>query len=371
VQLAESNKMTFDSDCINDLDRDYVSYHFESHKFSEFLRERYKNKITYIVDDVVDFSQNEFGIDLIKCKNSGEIKADLYVDCTGFKSLLIKNFSKFKKYDTLKNNRAVVSPVEYLNNDKEMVPYTNCTALSSGWVWETPTWSRKGMGYVYSTDFISDDDAKNEFIKFIGREVDVRFVDIRSGVMEKGWCKNVVSIGLSYGFIEPLESTGLATTQEAILKLVNAITCRDGYVNYFDIEKYNTSLNNQITAMKNFTEIHYAMSDREDTPYWKYVTNSIDYSSDYLLGLFDLLSSFYHEVSFDNCFPAIYIFAGMGYSLNNKILDQKYEKNYYNLIQKQMCDKSFSDWVSYSNTLKKQIKKLKSHYEFLKENIYI
>jgi tryptophan halogenase len=370
TDLCDLNKMSYDSEYADDLNDDYVSYHFESYKFAEFLRGRYKNHITYIVDDVSHLEQDDMGITQILCKSGASLNADLYIDCTGFKSLLIKNFSEFIKYDTLCNDRAVVSPVEYDDIENQMVPYTNCTGLSSGWVWEIPTWSRKGMGYVYSSKFISDDDAKKEFIRFIGKNTETRIVDIVSGVRKKGWCKNVVSIGLSYGFVEPLESTGLATTQEAILKLINTLQSREGYVNSFDIEKYNETIDDQITAMKNFTELHYAMSNRMDTPYWKYVTNDIDYKSESLSGLFKLINSGY-ELDFDNCFPAIYIFAGMGYSLNNKILSKKDQRSFYDPVFNPIFDDAFDRWKEHRKNLKIKIQNLKSHYQFLKENIYI
>lgn len=369
VEIAEKSKMTHDSEYADDLNDNFISYHFESYKFGDFLRNKYKDKINYIVDEVFDCEKNEEGIKNIRCKSGNVLTADLYIDCTGFKSILIGEFSDFIKFDTLCNDKAVVAPVEYDDIESQMFPYTNCTGLSSGWVWEIPTWSRKGMGYVYSSKFISDDDARKEFINFIGKDVDTRIINIKSGVRKKGWVKNVVSIGLAYGFIEPLESTGLATTQESILKLINALNSRKGYINYFDREKYNESLDEQINRMKNFTELHYMMSDRIDTPYWKHVTHNINYKSEYLSNLFRLISLNY-DLDFDNYFPAIYIYAGMGYVLNDNLLLKKYEDGFYNPILNPMIENTFNEWKTHKTNLDSKIKGLKSHYQYLKDNIY-
>ena len=369
VDLSELNKMTYDNQYANDLDENSVAYHFEADKFAQFLRSRYKSKIKHIVDDVVDFNVDQDGITKLILSSDKELTADLYIDCTGFKSLLIKEFTEYEKFDTLINDKAIVGPVEYKNKRDEMIPFTNCTALSSGWIWETPTWSRKGVGYVYSSEFISDDDAKEEFINFVGEEVETRTVNIKSGIHKKGWCKNVVSIGLSYGFLEPLESTGLATTQEAIKKLINILSNRDCYINYFDRERYNKTIDSQIRRMKNFTEIHYAMSDREDTPYWKHVTNDIEYKSEALNNFYELSVSDY-KIGFDNAFPDIYIFAGMGYMQDNKATLRFIKNTENGLKSRSVFENVLNEWFNFRNYHTEIINTLQSHYDYLKENIY-
>ena len=105
----------------------------------------------------------------------------------------------------------------YTNKETQINNVTNCTALSSGWSWNIPLWNRMGSGYVYSSDYISDDDAEKEFKQHVGNEdIEIRKINIRHGVRERGWVKNVVGVGLAYGFIEPLESTGLVSTHEMI-----------------------------------------------------------------------------------------------------------------------------------------------------------
>ena len=152
-----------------------------------------------------------------------KVKADLFIDCTGFSALLIDKALKepFESFeDVLPNNSAWATKMPYKNKKKELVGYTNCTAIDNGWVWNIPLWSRIGSGYVYSDKYISDDDALLQFQKHIkkGDELEYKHIKMRTGIHKRTWVKNVCAIGLSAGFIEPLESNGLYTVHEFLLR---------------------------------------------------------------------------------------------------------------------------------------------------------
>jgi hypothetical protein len=107
------------------------------------------------------------------------------------------------------------------NKEKQLEPFTNCTAIENGWVWNIPLWSRIGTGYVYSSKFVDDETALKEFKKHLGKEdLEFKNIKMRVGIHNRIWVKNVVAIGLSAGFIEPLESNGLFTVHEFLIKLV-------------------------------------------------------------------------------------------------------------------------------------------------------
>ena len=126
------------------------------------------------------------------------------------------------------NNKAWATHIPYTDKSKQLEPFTNCTALSNGWTWNIPLWSRIGAGYVYSDKYISDDEALEEFKDYIRtrydnipiEDLEFKPITMRNGIHEKTWEKNVVAIGLSSGFVEPLESTGLMTTYEWLLSLI-------------------------------------------------------------------------------------------------------------------------------------------------------
>ena len=161
---------------------------------------------------------------------------------------------------------------QYLK-EKELVGYTNCTAIDNGWVWNIPLWSRIGSGYVYSDKYVSDDDALLEFQKHInrGEELDYRNIKMRTGTHQRTWVKNVCAIGLSSGFIEPLESNGLYTVHEFLMRLVR--TLQRDHVSQWDRDVYNVATKTLLTEFKEFVAMHFALSHRDDTEYWRDVMN--------------------------------------------------------------------------------------------------
>ena len=249
-----------------------TAYHFDATLFAQFLQKKFKQiKGTIIEDDVVDIKTNEEGIDYLHTSKNGKLKADLFIDCTGFKSLLLGKTLKepFISYeDILPNNSAWATKIKYKNKEKELVPYTNCTAIENGWVWKVPLWSRMGTGYVYSDKYISDEDALTQFKKYLKRD-DLNFKQLKMkvGIHKRLFVKNVCAIGLSAGFIEPLEGNGLLSVHEFLIRLVRVLG--RGSVSNFTKEQFNLSCTNSFRYFAEFVAIHYSLSVRTDTPYWK------------------------------------------------------------------------------------------------------
>jgi tryptophan halogenase len=260
-----------------------VAFHFDALKMAEYLKNKFAKPrgVKHVLADVIDVSVGDAGIEKIKLSNGDEVSADLFVDCTGFKALLIGQHmgSEFIKFDDkLPVNRAWAIQLQYKDKDKEMLNYTDSTALSSGWVWAAPLWSRIGTGYVYSDKFISPEDALEEFKEhirktrgegFISDDSIFRDIKFTSGMRKDSWVKNVVAIGLSAGFIEPLESNGLHTTYELLLKLVKSLN--RGFVNQWDIDSYNYIAYSTINSFKEFVQSHYFLSKRNDSEFWKHM----------------------------------------------------------------------------------------------------
>jgi hypothetical protein len=268
-------------------DRD-VAYHFDATKFGQWLKNNYciPRGVTLIVDSVKKVFVNESGVEKLLMESGSELTADLFIDCTGWKSLLLGDALQepFESYaDMLPNNRAWATQVPYKNIEKELEPYTNCTAIGNGWVWNIPLWSRIGTGYVYSDKFIDPEDAKKEFKKHLKTKMVVerteeeienfqfKDVQMRIGIHNKTFVKNVVAIGLSAGFIEPLESNGLFSVHEFLHKLLAVLKRND--ISQFDRDMYNVSCRNLFHGFSKFVALHYALSHRDDTPYWKAIKN--------------------------------------------------------------------------------------------------
>ena len=201
--------------------------------------------------------------------------ADLYIDCTGFKSLLLDKTLKepFESYsDMLPNDSAWATRIQYKDKEKELVPYTNCTAIENGWVWNIPLWSRIGTGYVYSSKFVDDETALKQFKKHLGQEnLEFKNIKMRVGIHNRLWVKNVVAIGLSAGFIEPLESNGLYTVHEFLTNLV--MNLQRDKISQWDRDNFNYQCKHMFKEFSEFVGLHYALSHRDDTEYWKHCLN--------------------------------------------------------------------------------------------------
>ena len=265
-----------------------TAYHFDAIKFGQFLKSNYSlNKgVKYIVGDVTDTVVDKNGIREIIINQTQSIKADLFIDCTGFKSLLLGGALKepFESYeDILPNNSAVATQIPYRNKRKELVPYTNCIAYDNGWIWQIPLWSRIGSGYVYSDKYISDEQAIVDFKEWLIKNKypikDCKFntIKMRVGIHKRTFVKNVCAIGLSAGFIEPLESNGLYTVHEFLLRLIRVL--KRGNVNRFDKDSYNFATKQMFRNFAEFVAMHYSLSHRDDTKYWQDIQER-EYSSD-------------------------------------------------------------------------------------------
>ena len=251
------------------------AYHFDATKFGLWLRDKYCKKVKHIVDDIKTIETNKDGIKSLNKK----YKADLYIDCTGFKSMLLGETIKepFDSYsDMLPNDSAWATRIPYKDKKKELVPYTNCTAIENGWVWNIPLWSRIGTGYVYSSKFVDDDTALKQFKKHLKREdLEFKNIKMRVGLHNRLWVKNVVAIGLSAGFIEPLESNGLFSVHEFLLKLVRNLQREK--VSQWDRDNFNYSCKALLNTFAEFVSLYYALSHRNDTEYWRNCINKTWY----------------------------------------------------------------------------------------------
>ena len=281
MALVNQNRITTKNILPNFNFKRDTAFHFDATKFAIWLRDNYSKPkgVNHILAEVEDIVVNDDGIDYLLLDNGEKIKADLFVDCTGFKSILLSGAMKepFDSYsEMLPNNSAWAARVPYKDKQKELEPWTDCTAIENGWVWNIPLWSRIGTGYVYSDKFVSDEDALQQFKNYLKSKghntenLEFKNIKMRVGIHKRLWVKNVCAIGLSAGFIEPLESSGLFTVHEFLLKLVRNL--QREYVNQWDKDVFSTSCVSQFREFAEFVAMHYALSHRDDTEYWRSVS---------------------------------------------------------------------------------------------------
>lgn len=270
-----------------------AAVHFDAAKFGMWLKNNFclPKGVILKQNNVKDIVLNNSGIQHLLLDNGECITADLFIDCTGFKSLLLGQSLKeeFIDYSSLlPNNRAWATRIPYTDKEKELEPFTTCTAISNGWVWNIPSWERIGTGYVYSDEYISPEDALVEFKNYLRsdkmtivdpkRDVDsfeYKDIKIKSGIYKRTWVKNVVAIGLSAGFIEPLESSGLFTVHEFLILLCQSLEREE--ISQWDRDAYNHNCFQQFNSFADFVALHYALSVREDSKYWNDIKNKSFY----------------------------------------------------------------------------------------------
>ena len=323
----------------------HTAFHFDATKFGIWLKENYclPRGVKLISSTVIDIKTSEKGIESLILSNGENISSDLFIDCTGWKSLLLAGAlgEEFISYShMLPNNRAWATRIPYKDKDKELEPYTNCTALGNGWVWNIPVWSRIGTGYVYSDKYISPEDAKEEFKQHLmsdkmicprtREEVDsyeYKDISMRVGIHKRLFVKNVVAIGLSAGFIEPLESNGLFSVHVFLDRLVKILS--SGSVNQFDRDVYNAACRNVFQNFAEFVAMHYAFSKRNDTEYWRenndrvYDSNLPDLVPSMAVGFNNYYTNKMWQADIDPTAGLVWIATGM----NHPIIDVLNQRN--------------------------------------------
>lgn len=254
------------------------AYHMNALKFADLLCEIGTSRgVRHYLDHVTDVEMTERGdIAAVLTRGGERLEADLFIDCTGFAGLLTEKQLGVDWVDCsqwLLCDRAVTMNVAYEHHYPGYVrPYTTATALSNGWVWEIPLQNRKALGYVHSSAYISEDDAGREIRAFEGAHadsLDTRTVHFKVGHRAKAWARNCVAIGLAGNFIEPLESTGLYLSDLAIVMLAQHFPFDD------DMEplatRFNRIMANRFYEILDFINMHYCLTRRQDTEFWREV----------------------------------------------------------------------------------------------------
>ena len=255
------------------------AYHFDAQQFADYLTKiATAAGVTHVRANVVKVNTGEDGlIKTLDLDTEAQLEGDVFVDCTGFKALLMEQtlgvpFEDFSQW--LFCNQAVVAQFDYEDYFPGVVrPYTTATAMSAGWIWDTPTQTRRAIGYVHATDFISADDAARELLAYQGvdeNKADTRIVKFKVGKRQKAWAGNCIAAGLSSGFIEPLESTGIYLAELAAVLLAEHFPYRDE-----DLEplafRFNRVISNRYYEILDFINMHYCLTRRTDTEFWKAV----------------------------------------------------------------------------------------------------
>jgi tryptophan halogenase len=351
-----------------------VAYHLDAHLFGEFLR-GISSRVRHVLDDVLEVSLDEQGaIAALRTAEHGELRADLYFDCTGFRRRLLSRVApdqKFQSYGrSLFCDRAIVVRMPYdASTDKESVlhPYVKASAQTAGWIWSIPLYSRMSSGYVYSSSFISDEDAERELRRYWGgkasNDLGVHKVRFETGKMPRTWVRNCIAIGLAGGFIEPLESTGLAITQMGIEMAASMLDA--GYYDDIMVDRYNAHVSKFYADIVQFIIVHYCFTSREDTPFWTVVKHDTFLPPElqarlevFRRHLPTAATKGTSEVFMFRDISWLSVLLGMNFTFDPRPVDQSL------LTAAGLIRQQKREFVRNMNA------KLSNHYRFLKETIY-
>jgi tryptophan 7-halogenase len=284
VQAAKANKFaTSKTGSIN------YAYHLDATRYAQFLRQfSEKHGAKRIEGKIQQVQQHSDGDIKSLLLESGEIiEGDLFIDCTGFTGLLIDKTLNTPYEDWshwLPCNSAIALQTELVEPPK---PYVTCTAHHAGWQWHIPLQHRVGNGNVFCSDFMSDDQAKTHLLNNVKGKVltDPRVIKYKTGRRKVFWNQNCIALGLSSGFVEPLESTSIYLFMIGIVRLMNMFPFNG--VTQSIIKEYNQQLIAELENVRDFIILHYHVTSREDSEFWRYCKNmSVPDSLSHRLELF-------------------------------------------------------------------------------------
>ena len=303
---ADANKFQLS----NQLNLPYA-YHFDAGEYAKFLRAfSTQNGVQRIEGRIVHVTLNEMkDIDSVTLASGDTVKGDFYIDCSGFRALLIGEALGVDYEDWthwLPCDRAVVVQTE---NVGEPAPYTRAIAHEAGWQWRIPLQHRTGNGLVYSSPYLNDETAQKMLLDHIeGAPItEPRLIQFKTGRRLNQWHKNCASLGLSSGFLEPLESTSLYMVQSGLIRLMQLFPVDE--INQREVDEYNSQSKLEFEYIRDFIILHYHVTQRNDSPFWDYCrTMDIPESLAKKIDLFSSNGRIFrenHELFFDDSWARV------------------------------------------------------------------
>jgi hypothetical protein len=312
------------------------AYHLDASALAALLTEHCVRRlgVKLMRDDVVDTSLCADGsVDFLVTRENGTVGGDLFVDCTGQQALLINKVMGAKVTDVsdvLFNDRAWATRVSHTDPQAEIASQTTATAMSAGWIWDIALQNRRGVGHVFSSRHIGEDEAREQFLGYLkgsatGVEIDAdqfRLLKFRSGYRQTPWVKNVVAIGMSQGFVEPLEASAIVMVELSAAMLSDTLPPATAQISSTAV-RFNSRFTYRWARIVDFLKLHYVLSKRNE-PFWRDHRDEVTWPirlRELLRRWKDMPPSREDFVQSQEIFPAAsyaYVLYGMGFSLPDR-----------------------------------------------------
>lgn len=320
-------------------------YHLDAGKFATLLQKHCTQTlgVRHILDHMVSVNPASNGdISSISTRVSGEISGDLFIDCTGIAALLIgKHYQVpfIEKKHILFNDTAIATQVPYMDNNNTIASATISTAQSNGWIWDIGLPSRRGVGYTYSSAHTSDEFSEERLRAYIAQStnnetaenVTTRKISFSPGHREKFWQNNCVAVGMSAGFLEPLEASALALIELSCAMISEELPSNRQHMDII-AKRFNDRFTYRWDRVIEFLKLHYILSERNDSDYWLENKNecSIPERLQELMTLWQFQSpSRLDFIQNEEVFPSAsyqYVLYGMGFETDIRDYDAQSDK---------------------------------------------
>jgi tryptophan halogenase len=251
-------------------------YHLDAGAFADLLKQHCKTKLNvhHVVDTVKNtvVSMQQF-IEAIELENNGLLTADLFVDCTGFSSLLLGealNVPFVKADQVLFNDTALAMQVPYQDPEQDIACHTIAIAQKAGWIWDIGLTNRRGVGHVYASQFLSDDEAEHNLRTYLGKDADgltARKISFQSGHRAQFWKGNCVAVGMAAGFVEPLEATAIMLVEISARYIAENLPAETNLMPLVE-KRFNQQMEYRWQRIIDFLKFHYMLTKRTE-PYWQ------------------------------------------------------------------------------------------------------
>ena len=260
---------------------DYYAFHLDCGLLVDFLEETNAGIfVNYIQSGVSNIEWDGTDVSKLTLENGQTLNSDLFIDCTGWKQILGKHRNNIDLSDRLYVDTAVATHVEFEDKEKEFTPYTKCTAVEHGWIWQIPVQTRMGSGLVFNRSITDIEVAKDYLVSHWNGRVDrdkVKVLRWDPFVVDKHWVGNVVANGLSAGFIEPLESTGIALMSRTAKSIHESII--NGHFDEKDVDVFNSKTTYDYESAVDYVNMHYSHCNKSSSPFWDYVKENYKMSN--------------------------------------------------------------------------------------------
>lgn len=260
------------------------AYHLDAVRFGQFLRKiAVERGVRHVIDTVGQVKRHEDGsIAALVTQAHGDIAGDFFIDCSGFSSVLLGGALEepFQDWgDYLLCDRAVACQIAHERDDVPLRPYTTASAKEAGWLWEIDLFSRRGNGYVYSSRHTTPERAEDVLRQHLGplaEKASVRQLRMQIGHRRNMWSKNCLALGLAAGFLEPLESTGIYLLEVGLSLFTDHVS--SGPASPYLAARFNRKMGQIYEELRDFIQLHYITSNRDDSAFWRDYTSSVKVS---------------------------------------------------------------------------------------------